>query len=231
MHNALMSLDVPISGRDRVLWLLKMNGPQTAAALAKELEITSMAVRQQLASLQEDGLVESSRAERPPGQAGRPAHVWQLTQRAGERFPDSHAGLAVEVLEAVKEAFGKKGLDRLTAQRTRKQIESYRARMPRRASVEQRVAALTKIRCEDGFFAQFQRGVDGALELIENHCSIQRAAQTCPALCDGELCLFEAVLREDVLVERVEHLLAGDRRCTYRIEPVPKAKRRKRPKQ
>ena len=227
MHSALVSLDAPGSGRRRVLLLLKMNGAQTAAQLAKELEVTAVAIRQHLVALQEEGVVAFAAAEPEPGRVGRPAHLWRLTKKACERFPDAHAGLAVEVLLAVEDAFGKKGLNRLAAERTRKQIASYRARMPRRRStMAQRVAALTKIRCADGFLAEWKRNSDGTATLIENHCCIERAAQTCPALCDGELDLFESVLGNDVLVQRVEHLLQGDRRCAYRIEPSPKTKRR-----
>ena len=35
--------------------------------------------------------------------------------------------------------------------------------------------------------------------------------------CDRELETFQAVLGEDVAVERVEHILAGSRRCAYRV--------------
>ena len=36
-------------------------------------------------------------------------------------------------------------------------------------------------------------------------------------LCDAELELFQAILGEDVVIERTEHILLGARRCAYRI--------------
>jgi len=68
--------------------------------------------------------------------------------------------------------------------------------------------------------AEWKRRPDGALEFVENHCAITKAACLCPKLCGGELSLFRNVLGDDVLVERVEHILAGDRRCSYRIIPA-----------
>jgi len=210
-----MNPEVLGSGRDRVLFQLKMKGPQTAARMAKRLGVTTTAVRQHLSVLQAEGLVEFTDERR---KVGRPPRVWQLTPKACERFPDCHAELAVGMLQAIQSAFGEEGLERLTAERTRKQVESYRARMPRPDTpLDERVAALARIRREEGYMAECSRARNGEIELVENHCSISKAARFCPKLCDGEPTLFSEVLGDSVTVERVEHLLSGDRRCAYRI--------------
>ena len=201
--------------RDRVLFLLKTHGPQTAARVGKRLDVTSMAVRQHLSVLRGEGLVDFTDERR---KVGRPARVWQLTPKANDRFPDSYAELAVDMLQAIQSAFGEEGLERLTAERTRKQVESYRARMPSRdRPLEERIAALARIRRKEGYMAECRRVRNGAFELVENHCSISKAAQFCPKLCGGELTLFREALGDGVTVERIEHMLSGDRRCTFRI--------------
>ena len=218
-----MKGDTPVSGRDGVLFALKTTGPQTTARIAKRLGVTAMAVRQHLAVLEGEKLVDFTNERR---KVGRPARLWRLTPRAYDRFPDCHAQLAVGMLQAIRSAFGEPGLDRLTEERTRQQVEIYRKRMPGPgAPLEERVATLGRLRCEEGYMAEWERRRDGTLELVENHCSIAKAARFCPKLCAGELSLFRAVLGEDVSVEPVEHILSGDRCCTYRIveqlnEPV-----------
>jgi len=210
-----MSPDAPGSSRERVLFLLKTKGPQTASRMAKKLRVTTMAVRQHLAVLQGEGFVNFTDERR---KVGRPPRVWQLTSKAYDRFPDCHAELAVGMLEAIRSAFGDQGLERLTEERTRQQAGSYRTRMPEPdAPIEERVATLARLRREEGYMAEWARGRDGALELVQNHCSIAKAAQFCSKLCAGELSLFRTVLGDDVSVERVEHLLRGDRRCAFRI--------------
>lgn len=210
-----MSTNAPGSGRERVLFVLKTKGPQTAARMAKRLSVTAMAVRQHLAVLQAEKLVDFTDERR---KVGRPARVWQLTPEAYTRFPDRHEDLAVGMLQAVRRAFGDEGLKRLTAARTRQQADSYRARMAGSdAPIEQRVATLARIRREEGFMAEWRRRRDGSLELVENHCAITKAARICTKLCGDELQLFRSVLGEDVSVERTEHILSGDRRCTYCI--------------
>ena len=80
--------DAPGSGRERVLFVLKAQGPQTAARMAKRLGVTTMAVRQHLAVLQAEELVDFTDERR---KVGRPARLWRLTPKAYGRFPDHHA--------------------------------------------------------------------------------------------------------------------------------------------
>jgi len=62
--------------------------------------------------------------------------------------------------------------------------------------------------------------LDGSLLLVENHCPICTAAQNCQQLCGAELEVFKTVLGAGVAVERVEHILQGDRRCAYQIQKI-----------
>jgi len=203
------------SARERVLLVLKTKGSHTAARISKRLGVTAMAVRQQLAVLEREELVDFIDERR---KVGRPARLWRLTQKGYDRFPDCHAELAVGMLQAVQSAFGDEGVDRLAAERTRQQAESYRARLAGLDnSLEERVATLARIRREEGYMAEWRRRPDGALELVENHCAIAKAARVCPKLCASELALFRAVLGDDVGVERIEHILTGGRCCSYRI--------------
>ena len=99
MYAASMNLNGSGSGRERVLFLLKTKGPQTAARVARTLGVTTMAVRQHLSVLQGEGFVEFTEERR---KVGRPARMWQLTANARDRFPDSHAEFAVGMLQAIR---------------------------------------------------------------------------------------------------------------------------------
>lgn len=207
------------SGRERILFLLKTKGPQTAARMSSELGVTTMAIRQHLAVLEGEKLAEFTNERR---KVGRPARVWRLTSKANDRFPDSHSELAVEMLQAIQGAFGEDGLERLTEERIRQQTLSYGSRMPGPdAPIEERVATLARIRREEGYMAEWRRGRNGTIKLVENHCSIANAARICPKLCASELSLFRALLGDDVRIDRVEHFLSGDRCCAYRITERP----------
>ena len=53
--------------------------------------------------------------------------------------------------------------------------------------------------------------------LIENHCPICAAATFCQGFCRAEKAIFENILGAGTRVERMEHIVKGGRRCTYRI--------------
>jgi predicted ArsR family transcriptional regulator len=200
---------------DGVMYQLKTRGPQTAAQVARRLGVTAMAVRQHLYRLKESGLVEFSDERR---KVGRPARVWRLTSAAAERFPDTHSDLTVEIISAVRTAFGEAGMDNLLRERTRRQLEEYRARLrPAGTSIAKRAQALAEVRREQGYMAECTKMPDGSILLAENHCPICAAASTCQGLCREELSLFRAVLGDKARVERTDHILAGARRCAYRI--------------
>lgn len=200
----------------RILDILKMRGASTAATLASALKVTNVAVRQHLATLESDGLVQQEQAEATG--RGRPSLLWSLTAAADRLFPDHHGALTVELISAMRAALGETGLDRVIDARAVDQVARYRSLLPGgRASLKSRVQTLADQRTQEGYMAEVVPEGRGACLLIENHCPICDAATSCTGLCRSELAVFQEVLGDDVSVERTEHLLSGDRRCVYRI--------------
>ena len=199
--------------RETILRLLKLRGPQDAATLAPELGVTAMAVRQHLYALRDEGFVVYEKEARP---VGRPAKLWRLTPAAERHFPDAHAELSAGLLAAMGAAFGDEGLARLLKARGEQITADYRQRVPRDAALGERVRALAAIREAEGYMAAVEE-IEGGWLLIENHCPICVAARACSGLCNIELAVFRAILGQDAAVERVDHILAGARRCAYRV--------------
>jgi predicted ArsR family transcriptional regulator len=151
---------------------------------------------------------------------GRPAKLWHLTPAADRFFPDRYAELTLGLLNSMKAAFGEAGLDRLLEVRTREQIQAYQAIVPHSQPLQQRLEALAQQRTEEGYMAEVQAQTDGTFLLAEKHCPICAVATACTGLCRMELEIFQAALGEDSAIERIEHILAGDRRCVYRVAQV-----------
>ena len=196
---------------------LKQEGALDAATLASHFNITAMAVRQHLYALQKEGLVTYQAEARP---MGRPAKLWHLTPAADRFFPDRYAELTLGLINSMKAVFGEAGLDRLLAVRTREQIQTYQVIIPRKASLKRRLEALAAQRTAEGYMAEALSQPDGTFLFAEKHCPICAVATACTGLCRMELELFQAALGQDVTIERTEHILAGDRRCVYRVAQV-----------
>jgi predicted ArsR family transcriptional regulator len=125
--------------------------------------------------------------------------------------------LTLSLLKSVTEVFGKTGLEQLLALRTRQQIAAYRQHLAGHDTLPQRLAALAAMRTEEGYMAAVHPQADGSFLLLENHCPICAAAMACTQVCGQELAVFQAVLGTDVAIERTEHIVAGARRCAYRV--------------
>lgn len=203
--------------RRLILDMLKRDGPQEAAVMAGHLDVTAMAVRQHLYALKDEGLASFEEVRRG---VGRPAKLWRLTAAADRYFPDAHAELTAGLLGAMRRTFGEEGLDRLLAVRTEEQVRDYKAAVDRAKTLRDRLAALAGVRTKEGYMADVEKTQDGGYLFVENHCPVCVAAAACSSLCDSELDVFRRVLGPDCTVERIDHILAGARRCAYRIAPV-----------
>ncbi|BCP53941.1 transcriptional regulator [Kaistia sp. 32K] len=205
------------TGSDRLLFLLKTRGQQTAADLGQALGTTGENARQQLTRLAAEGLVESETVARG---VGRPSQLWRLTARGNARFPDTHAELTVSLLRNVRALLGDEALDRVIGAREDEMRASYRQALKGTKGTEARLASLAAIRSREGYMAEHRTSDDGDGWLfIENHCPICAAATACQGFCRSELAIFREMLGPDCSVERTEHIVYGARRCAYRIRP------------
>jgi predicted ArsR family transcriptional regulator len=203
--------------RRAIVKLLKTEGPIDSAQLARHLGVTAMAVRQHLYALQKEGLVT---AEERPGPIGRPAKFWLLTREADRLFPDAYAELNVALIDALQETFGAEGLNRVLSARCARQRSDYAKRIFPADPLEKKLSELASVRTEEGYMAEVKDEGGGTYLLVENHCPICAAANACQGFCATELDLFRSILGPGVKVERVEHIVSGDRRCAYRVTPA-----------
>ena len=186
-----MARDQESRTRRRIVNLLKTEGAMDSAKLAAKLQVTPMAVRQHLYALQLEKLVT---ADERPVPLGRPAKHWRLTREASRLFPDAYAELNVALIDAVGEAFGASGMQRLLETRLTQQKAGYGARIKASAPLGKKLQQLAAVRTEEGYMAEVRPDGRGAFLFIENHCPICAAATACQGLCATELDLFRSVL-------------------------------------
>ncbi|SFC44079.1 Predicted transcriptional regulator, ArsR family [Polaromonas sp. OV174] len=202
------------SSSERLLFRLKTRGPASTAALAQELQLSAEAVRLQVQKLLAEGLITGQ--QEAQASAGRPKQNWVLTAAGNARFPDAHAQLSIQLIGSIKQLFGEQGLERLIAQRENDMRADYLKALQGLNSLPQKLEQLAQLRAAEGYMARVEEDGQDWL-LIEDHCPICAAAQSCQGFCRSELQLFQEVMGQEAVVRREEHLLAGARRCVYRI--------------
>lgn len=202
---------------ERILYFIKTKGPVSTATLAKTLDMTGEAARQQVQKLVAAGLIEG-RQEAQAG-AGRPRQNWVLTEAGNARFPDTHAQLTIKLIGSVRQLFGEAGLDKLITQREEESRSAY-ALACSAPDLPTRLQQLATVRDEEGYMARVEADGNDWL-LIEDHCPICAAARTCQGFCRSELQLFQEVVGPGATIVREQHLLTNAMRCIYRISPLP----------
>ena len=199
--------------RAAILDMLKREGELCASDIGPALSLTPMAARLQLYGLEEEGLVQSRSQAKG---RGRPVKYWSLTAASARVFPDAHQALAVEMIQSVEELFGAQGLQKFIKKHGDMQRAAYGEKLESAKTIGERVKRLAKARSDEGYMAEAKKDGRDWL-LIENHCPICSAAKACTGLCAGELKVFSDVIGKDAKVTREEHILAGARRCAYRV--------------
>ncbi|MBI1730066.1 transcriptional regulator [Candidatus Acetothermia bacterium] len=198
--------------RRKILEFLKLHGPLTADELGEKLCISSMGARQHLKALEHDDLIQHEMEQRG---MGRPSYIYSLTTMGDELFPRAYPQMANSLLGALRALDGEEGIERLFKKRTENLLKEYQLRLDNK-SLAECVQELAKIRTEEGYMAECEKIDDESFMLREHNCSICQIARECSQACMYELKLFKMALPQ-AKVTRQEHMIKGDRMCTYVI--------------
>lgn len=203
------------AGRRAVLYAVRRRGEATAEQVAEQLDITVSGARQHLSALARDGLVDAAELPSPEGRRGRRTLVYSATAAADTYFPKAYGELTNELLGYLADT-DRELLDDLFARRREARIAGARARLASKRTLGAKVAELTRILDEDGYLASYEKVAPGVFRIVEHNCAIWAVAERYGQACTSELDFIRTVL-DGADVERVQHMVAGARRCAYEI--------------
>jgi predicted ArsR family transcriptional regulator len=218
---------------ERVARALLEGGPQTAAALAERLGLTTTAVRRHLDALVALGQVEAGeRAPYGPDAArrtrgrGRPARVYSVTAAGRDAFESGYDDLAVGALRFLEQTGGPEAVAEFARQRVAELERRYAGAVAAHAP-DDRAQALADALSADGFVASVvESHAGGAVQICQHHCPVGHVAVEFPALCDAESEAFGRLLGTHVT--RLATLAHGDGVCTTLV-PRPTTETEPRP--
>lgn len=209
-----------ISTKQDILNQLLTQGQATAQALADRLAVSPQAIRRHLKDLQAEALVEFETVREG---MGRPQHVYRLSRAGRDRFDDRYDRFALDLLGTVAETMGPEQMDSLLRKQWERKTQEYQRQLGS-GSLAERVAGLVQIRQSEGYMAEYYpipKDADPATAtrfiLAEHNCVISNVAESFPNVCNYELKMFAAALK-DCQVERTHWLVNGEHRCGYLIQ-------------
>jgi DeoR family suf operon transcriptional repressor len=206
------------AGRRAVLYAVRRRGEATAEQVAEQLDMTLSGARQHLSALVRDGLAETTELAPTDTRRGRRQLAYSAAPAADGLFPKAYGELTNELLgylEASEPAL----LDDLFAKRREQRIANATKRLARTSALGAKVTELAKILDEDGYLATAESVEPGVWLIVEHNCAIWAVAQKYGQACTSELDFIRAVL-PGTTVERVQHMIAGAKRCAYEVREV-----------
>lgn len=198
--------------RQEILTMLKKEGSLTVSDMAKALDITEMAVRRHLNTLERDNLIETYLVRQA---MGRPTNMYRLSAEADKLFPRHYSDLTLDFLKDLEVIEGKEVIHELFLRRKNRLYKELEHKLQDK-SFDEKVAILAEIQNNKGYMVELQKMESGDYVLKEYNCPISQVAKEYIVACDCELKLFQEVLQTDV--ERHQCYAKGETHCAFTIE-------------
>ncbi|MFZ6876464.1 helix-turn-helix transcriptional regulator [Undibacterium sp. Di27W] len=192
--------------------LLKNKAGMTADELSMQLAITRNAVRQHLASLENDGLLKKS-ITRASG--GRPEQLYILTDKGNECFTRHYAWFAQLLVESLQQESGAAGVeDRFIAMGTRIGTQ-LRTQYPELTNRSDKVKKLSEIMDQLGYNANVSN-VDKPEKIEASNCVFHTLAFSNPHICKFDIALMSTFT--DSSVDHEECMATGGNICAFKFK-------------
>jgi Predicted transcriptional regulator len=200
--------------QETILLNIKLKGPMSIAQLAQLSGITNEGMRQHLEKLEKEGYVTSTSSVKG---VGRPTTLFHLGKKGEVQFPDTHARLAVQLLDSIRDILGNEALMQIIEVKQKNDYSRYKEALKDQDTIREKLENLTRIRTEEGYMAEWEES-EGCYFFTENNCPICSAAKSCGGFCKAEIENIQKLLGEKIQVERTSHTASGDLKCSYFIK-------------
>src|SRR5262245_29806282 len=196
--------------------LLRHKAGASIDEMAAAAGVTRTAVRQHLASLMRDGLVDAG-ATRPTG--GRPERLFVLSARGREEFPRRYSWFAQLLIEAMEREHGTGGLRLRLGRIAAAVVAQLQQALPVGGGRREKVKALAGLMDGLGYDARTAADVDGAPTIEADNCVFHELASKNPEICHFDLALLSGYTGSKVTLS--ECMARGGHVCRFQFKAQP----------
>ena len=205
--------------RRLILDILRERGQATVDDIVHELRkrrgnITAVTVRHHLTRLQESELITAPEMRRR-STPGRPQHMYALTDKAQEHFPNNYQLLASSLLDQLQRHLPPDGVNVI--------LEGVACTMAEQADIpalpfDERLDVVVDYLTSHGYNASWEETPNGVI-LHTSNCPYHHITSTNGvSMCDMDMRFIAELL--GVVPRRISHITAGDIACSYLL-PLP----------
>ena len=201
--------------RQHILEILREHGQATVDEIVNALQkrrgkITAVTVRHHLNHLQKDELITEPQLLHR-NTPGRPQHVYALTEKAHEYFPNNYKSLAETLLKQIRSTLPPEGVNVI--------MEGVADQMALEAdvqeeSLEERLKSAVEYLNEHGYNATYHPCDEGFV-LQTHNCPYHEVAKSTESLCSIDMRLISSMV--GVVPRIMTRVSQGDTSCQYLI--------------
>lgn len=209
------------SPRAEVLRIIQRMSSASIKELEASIGVTTTAVREQVAHLLHEGLIQATRVR---GEVGRPYYVYALTSKAHELFPKDYATLAALLMEETLAMNGPEGLRMLLNRVSRRMGEKLQDSTQAR-ELNHKLLGLVAALGETGMEISMQPVAEGELPeggfVLRSHsCPYFEVARNHREICEMEGEMLQDLLGSGVEVKLGTRIVEGGCACDFHVSPV-----------
>lgn len=197
--------------REKIIFLLKKNGPLSIEDLSNELHITSMGIRQHLLSLERKGYIDFVTKRQG---IGRPAFVYRLTEKAQNLFPMAYDKFILETFREIEKNEGKQKIEQLFRWHNSRFLKDFKESLPEKKTLWDKLSAISNILDTKGYLTELE-DTNNHYNLKIFNCPIYRLSFEYKDACRYDLQMFKELIAKEV--SREACIIDGDTSCTYTI--------------
>jgi predicted ArsR family transcriptional regulator len=197
--------------REKIIFLLKKNGPLSIEDLSTELHITSMGIRQHLLSLERKGYIDYVTKRQG---IGRPAFLYRLTEKAQTLFPMAYDQFLIEMFKDIETNEGKQKIEELFRCHKNRFLKDLKDSSPVKKPLREKLSAVSHILDTKGYLTELG-DTNSHYTLKIFNCPIYRLSYDFKDVCRYHLQMFRELLGKEVT--RQSCIIDGDTSCSYSI--------------
>jgi predicted ArsR family transcriptional regulator len=193
----------------QILEYLQRNGSATIKELEQFLGVTTTAVRQHLAALQAENLIERRTIH---SGVGRPHHAYFANENARQLFACHCDDLALTMLDEMYKMEGEQRVAQLLARVSDRLANRY-ARAVQSPVLHERVQEMAAALGEQGVLTEVTPRDDDTIVLKTYNCPYHELAQEYREICDMDQEMIQQVLGSEVALSAC--IMNGDGGCSF----------------
>ncbi len=198
--------------KEKILQILKKDNEISIKDIMEYFTISEVAVRRHLNDLIRQGFVKEKIIKQD---IGRPYHLYTLTGKGHDTFPNQYEELPVELLEDLEELQGADAVSELLLQRKKREEKELVSRL-NTDNFDEKVLSMLDILEEKGYMLDYQKTAAGDYEIRNFNCPIYNLASNYVEVCQNEKDIYTGLFPKSNVIS-TSCMTKGGKYCCWTV--------------